>query len=79
MLYDKRKLLFNEDEIYMKRIGSIYEELKEDKPWYVVQFYPIFMARRFTFALLLIVIESENQIQLNAFIFGTALVSFASA
>ena len=75
ILYDKRKILFDEYQPYIKRMGGLFLELRNDK-WYQTQFYPIFLARRMFFILLIIFASSYSQVQMNLFILTTLLVSF---
>ena len=73
ILYDKRKVLNEEDKPYIKRIGNLFTELRNDR-WYQIQFYPIFLARRLFFILLIIFWSSYSEIQMNMFILSTLLV-----
>ena len=74
LLYDKRKEIAGEHEVYLKRFGTIYEEFKWDHAWYWTQFYPIFFLRRLIFAWVLIVFEGYPEIQWNIFIASWIMV-----
>ena len=76
LLYDKRKEIAEENSIYLKRYGTLYEEFKCDHAWYWIQFYPIFLFRRMVFASVLIILEGYPEIQWNTFIFLCVMVRF---
>ena len=73
ILYDKRKVLNSEDQLYIKRIGNLFTELRNNQ-WYQIQFYPIFLARRLFFIWLIIFCSRYSEIQMNMFILSTLLV-----
>ena len=75
IIYDKRKILYEEDQPYIKRMGSLFVELKNDR-WYQTQFYPIFLARRMFFIWLIIFWTEYSEVQMNMFILTSLLVSF---
>ena len=63
LLYDKTKEIKEGNERYLKRFGTMYAELKQDKEWYCIQFYPIFLIRRLVFILFLIFMISQTEMQ----------------
>ena len=46
LIYDKRKELTDENETYIRRFGTMYENLKNDKGWEYLQFYPLFFIKK---------------------------------
>ena len=76
LIYDNRKEIMKGNELYLKRYGAMYKNLKQDHSWYHLQFYPIFLLRRFVFVMFLILLEGLPEIQWNIFIFSSLLVSF---
>ena len=75
LIYDKRKEITEENENYLKRFGTMYENLKNDKGWEYLEFYPLFLFRRFIFVQLLILLEGYSEIQWNIFITSSLMVS----
>ena len=73
-LYDKRKQIKGEHEIYLKRFGTIFRDFKTDKEWYHFQYYPFFMFRRLIFSVMLILLINYDQVQSNSFILFSILV-----
>ena len=76
MIYDKRRDIANEHELYLKRFGTMYENLKTDKGWEYLEFYPLFLLRRLIFVWLLIMLEGYSEIQWNIFITSSFMVNF---
>ena len=76
LIYDNRKELMSDNELYLKRYGAIYSNLKQNHEWYHLQFYPIFLLRRLVFVLSLILLEIVPEVQCNLFMLSSLLVSF---
>ena len=74
LIYDNRKNLI-ENEAYVKRYGTMFKHFKHDGVWYKLQFYPTFLVRRLVFAVSLIALENNPEIQWNIFILSSLLVS----
>ena len=75
LIYDNYKQIVDKNQNYIRRYGTMYEELKIGKGWEYLQFYPVFLLRRLTFVLLLILLEGYSLIQWNIFIVSSFLVS----
>ena len=75
LIYDKRKEITWENESYLKRFGTMYENLKNDRGWEYLEFYPAFLFRRLIFVILLILLEGYSEIQWNIFITSSLMVS----
>jgi len=75
LLYDKRKEIANENEIYLKRFGTMYKDFDAKKHWSTTMFYPLFLLRRLGFVMLLIMLTSYPEIQFNIFILSSISVS----
>ena len=76
LIYDNRKEIMKGNELYLKRFGAMYSKLKQDHEWFHLQFYPIFLLRRFIFVLNLILLEIAPEVQCNLFVLSSLLVGF---
>ena len=75
LIYDNRKEIAEGNETYIKRCGTMYDELIHDKGWEYLQFYPVFLIRRLIYVILLIVLQGHSEIQCHIFIVSSFLVS----
>ena len=74
-LYDKRIQIRDENDVYLKKFGTMYRDFKTNKAWFHFQFYPLFMMRRMIFVTMLILMSEYEQVQWNSFILLSILVS----
>ena len=75
LLYDKHEAIRNQNKTYLRRFGTMYQDFKTNKEWYMVQYYPIFMIRRLVFVIFIVVLIDYPEIQCNCFILFSCLVS----
>ena len=73
-LYDKRIKIKEENDVYIKKFGTMFKDFKTNKEWYHFQFYTFFMLRRLIFVVMLILMENYEQIQSNIFILLSIMV-----
>ena len=77
LIYDNRKELADENELYIKRFGTMYEELINNKGWEYLQFYPVFLTRRLVFVILLLAFQQYSEIQCHIFTTSSLIVSIS--
>ena len=76
LIYDKRKQIRDKHPIYLKRFGTMYSNLKLKGSWFWMQYYPIFLLRRFIFVNFIIIAVNYPEFQWNSFTLFSVLVSF---
>ena len=76
LIYDKRKQIRDKHPIYLKRFGTMYSNFKLKGSWFWIQYYPIFLLRRFIFVNFIIIAVNYPEFQCNSFILFSVLVSF---
>lgn len=75
LMYDKRKEIKDQHEVYLKRFGIMYKNMDEQASWTNTMFYPLFMVRRAVFVFSIIFLTNFLEIQCNLFILSSFLVS----
>jgi cysteine-rich repeat protein len=74
LIFDKRNAIKAGNKKYLRRFGTMYADFRtNDLLW--VQYYPIFLFRRLIFAGFLILLINHSEVQVNAFIGFSCMVS----
>ena len=73
-LYDKRKEIKDQNELYLKRYGTMYKHMNEEASWANTMFYPLFMVRRAILVLSIIFLTDYPEAQWNLFILFSFMV-----
>ena len=76
LIYDKRKQIRDKHPVYLKRFGTMYSNFKLNESWFWMQYYPIFLLRRFIFVNFIIIAVNYPEFQWNSFTLFSVLVSF---
>ena len=75
LLYENRKAIQEDNTNLLKKYGTMYSEFKTDRAWYTYHYYSVFLVRRMLFVLGLVFLVDYPEVQCNAFIVLSALVS----
>jgi cysteine-rich repeat protein len=74
LIFDKRNAIKAGNKKYLRRFGTMYADFKTNDPLWV-QYYPIFLFRRLIFVGFLILLIDHSEVQVNAFIGFSCMVS----